>query len=167
MARSMLSFGTLFERASSTAERRRGLALASPPPIFAATVISRRILVNSLPRRAWEVGASEVPDRVLVSADIPGIVAVASSFSRSAGVPGVIALLAENAAEAGVGGIEADELLAKPFTEQELRLVVRRALAARRAAGAPAPPQPTPNEPKLTSRDIFGDMLAEVESEVA
>src|SRR5436305_10534887 len=116
---------------------------------------------------ALRAGASEAPDLVLVSADIPGVEAVASSFSRSAGGPGVVALLAENAAESGVGGIEADELLAKPFTEQELRLVVRRALAARRGAGAPAPPQPTPNEPKLTSRDIFGDMLAEVESEVA
>jgi TonB family protein len=115
---------------------------------------------------ALRAGASEAPDLVLVSADIPGVEAVASSFSRSAGGPGVIALLAENAAQAGVGGIEADELLAKPFTEQELRLVVRRALAARRAAAAP-PPQPTTDEPKLTSRDIFGDMLAEVEKEVA
>ncbi len=115
---------------------------------------------------ALRAGASEAPDLVLVSADIPGVEAVASSFSRSAGGPGVIALLAENAAQAGVGGIEADELLAKPFTEQELRLVVRRALAARRAAAAPPPP-PTTDEPKLTSRDIFGDMLAEVEKEVA
>jgi len=93
---------------------------------------------------ALRAGASEAPDLVLVSADIPGIEAVASSFSRSAGGPGVIALLAENAAEEGVGGIEADELLAKPFTEQELRLVVRRALAARRGAPAAARPPPAP-----------------------
>jgi len=114
---------------------------------------------------ALRAGASEAPDLVVVSADIAGIEAVASSFSRSAGGPGVVALLAENAAQSGVGGLEADELLAKPFTDQELRLVVRRALAARRGA-APAPPQPPSNEPKLTSRDIFGDMLAEVEREV-
>src|SRR5579862_1485338 len=50
MARSMFSLGMLFSRAVRTAERRRGLALMSPPPMRAATVISLIILVNSLPR---------------------------------------------------------------------------------------------------------------------
>src|SRR5215471_17775541 len=48
----MLSVGMLFCRAVSTAVRRRGLALMSPPPSFAATVISLISLVNSLPRLA-------------------------------------------------------------------------------------------------------------------
>ena len=116
---------------------------------------------------ALQAGASEAPDLVVVSADIAGIEAVASSFSRSAGGPGVVALLGENAAQSGVGGIEADELLAEPFSNLELQTAVRRALAARRTAGSPAPPPAAGNEPKLTSRDIFGDMLAEVEKEVA
>src|SRR5947209_16345388 len=52
MARSMLSPGTLLDRASSRAARSRGLPLGSPPPRRAATVISLRILLNILPRRA-------------------------------------------------------------------------------------------------------------------
>src|ERR1700674_35328 len=52
IARSMVSPGTLLERASTRALRSRGLALGSPPPMRAATVISRNTFVNSLPRRA-------------------------------------------------------------------------------------------------------------------
>src|SRR5262245_39661250 len=52
MARSMLSDGMLFCRATVTAVRSRGLALTSPPPMRAATVISLMNFVNSLPRRA-------------------------------------------------------------------------------------------------------------------
>ena len=48
----MLSFGMLWLRAASTAVRRRGLALMSPPPRRAATVISLISLVKSLPRLA-------------------------------------------------------------------------------------------------------------------
>src|SRR3954466_7092393 len=52
MARSMLSVGMLEAFAVVTAVRRRGLALMSPPPIFAATVISLISLVKILPRLA-------------------------------------------------------------------------------------------------------------------
>src|SRR5438132_12561100 len=52
MARSMLSAGMLFCRAVVTAVRSRGLALMSPPPMRAATVISLMNLVNCFPRRA-------------------------------------------------------------------------------------------------------------------
>src|SRR6266404_4909898 len=48
----MLSLGMLEARAVVTAVRRRGLALMSPPPIRAATVISLIILVKILPRLA-------------------------------------------------------------------------------------------------------------------
>src|SRR5437667_11910874 len=52
MARSMLSLGMLFAFASATAARRRGLPSASPPPSRAATVISLRMRVKTLPRFA-------------------------------------------------------------------------------------------------------------------
>ena len=52
MARSMFSAGMLFCRAVTTAVRNRGLALMSPPPMRAATVISLMSLVKSFPRRA-------------------------------------------------------------------------------------------------------------------
>src|SRR5207244_11939205 len=51
-ARSMLSDGMLFCRAVSTAVRSRGLALRSPPPRRAATVISLMSLVKIFPRLA-------------------------------------------------------------------------------------------------------------------
>src|SRR5688572_32561243 len=50
MARLMLSAGMLAARADSVAAFRRRLPLGSPPPFFAATVISRRIFENSFPR---------------------------------------------------------------------------------------------------------------------
>jgi TonB family protein len=114
---------------------------------------------------ALQAAASEAPDLVIVSTALPGMEAVASSFSRSSGGPGVVALLAENAADSGTGGVEADELLAKPFGSEELRQLVRRLLQTRREPPAPGPA--VGNEHKLTSQDIFGDMLAEVEGEVA
>src|ERR1700693_3205830 len=46
----MFSAGMLASLADSVAALRRMLALASPPPLRAATVISRRILENSFPR---------------------------------------------------------------------------------------------------------------------
>jgi TonB family protein len=113
---------------------------------------------------ALQAAASEAPDLVVVSTALPGMEAVASSFSRSAGGPGVVALLAEDAADAGTGGVEADELLAKPFTSQDLRQVVRRLLSTRREP--PPPPPVVSQQHKLTSQEIFGDMLAEVESAV-
>src|SRR5215831_1320116 len=46
----MFSCGMFASLADSIAAFRRMLALGSPPPFFAATVISRRILEKSLPR---------------------------------------------------------------------------------------------------------------------
>src|SRR5881398_4015441 len=46
----MFSWGMFASLAISVAALRRMFALGSPPPFFAATVISRRILEKSLPR---------------------------------------------------------------------------------------------------------------------
>src|SRR5437588_7610317 len=46
----MLSLGMLASRARSTAARSRMLPDGSPPPSFAAMMISRASLLNSLPR---------------------------------------------------------------------------------------------------------------------
>src|SRR5213594_3246627 len=46
----MLSCGMFASLADSIAALRRMLALGSPPPLRAATVISRRIFENNLPR---------------------------------------------------------------------------------------------------------------------
>jgi len=118
--------------------------------------------VRVVPRadQAIQAAASEAPDLVMVSAEIPGAETLASSFSRSAGGPGVVGLIPEE----GTGAMEADDLLAKPFTDDQLRSTARRALGARR----PSPPIAASSaEHKLTSQDIFGDVLAEVESGLA
>src|SRR5205823_7671952 len=52
IARSMLSLGMLWARAASMALRRRGLPFGSPPPLFAAMVISLDNLLKILPRFA-------------------------------------------------------------------------------------------------------------------
>src|SRR5690606_28521600 len=52
MARSMASLGMLAARAFSMASRSETLALGSPPPSRAATMIWRESLVKSRPRRA-------------------------------------------------------------------------------------------------------------------
>src|SRR4029434_8015699 len=52
IARSMLSLGMLWARAASIALRRRGLPFGSPPPLFAARVISFDNLLKILPRLA-------------------------------------------------------------------------------------------------------------------
>src|SRR5215475_14424885 len=52
MARSIVSPGMLWARAARTAVRKRGLALTSPPPRRAATVISLMSLVKIFPRLA-------------------------------------------------------------------------------------------------------------------
>src|SRR5215813_5709619 len=108
-----------------------------------------RVRMVQEPAQALQVAALEAPDLVIVSAAVAGASALAGSFSRRAGGPGLVGLLPERAAETGLGAFPADELLAQPFSDEDLRTVVRRALAARQA----------PPKPKLTSHDIFGDVL--------
>src|SRR5574343_516242 len=64
----MRSAGMLAALALSTARRRRGLAMRSPPPVRAATVISRMMRVQILPRfsscrplRCWILAHLECP----------------------------------------------------------------------------------------------------------
>src|SRR6516164_7553135 len=52
MARSILSLGMLCALAARMALRRRGFAFGSPPPLFAAMVISFDNLLKILPRLA-------------------------------------------------------------------------------------------------------------------
>lgn len=113
---------------------------------------------------ALQAAASEAPDLVIASAEAPGVEALAISFARRSGGPGVVALMPESLEGVDAAAIEADEFLIKPFTDQDLLLAVRRALAGRRdparARVAPADDQ------QLTSKDIFGDVLAEVENDL-
>lgn len=129
---------------------------------------------------ALRAAASEQPDLVLVNSDLPGAAEMLQAFARLQGGPGAVALIPEHEAPPEPSAVGADEVLAKPFTDQQLRLVVRRGLnrqqetvggakAASSAASSTAAEPPNlagPDEgPKLTSEDIFGDLLAEVEGQ--
>jgi TonB family protein len=111
------------------------------------------------PSQALQAAASEAPDLVIVSAAVPGGASLASTFSRRAGGPGLISLEGTTGTPGVLG---ADEVLANPFSEQDLRSAVRRALEAPRGQAA----RPQSSELRLTSQDIFGDVLAEVEEAI-
>jgi CheY-like chemotaxis protein len=113
--------------------------------------------------QAIQSAASEAPELVLVSLEIPGADSIASSFSRSAGGPGVIGLLPERMGEAQAVAVEADELIQKPFGDADLLGAVRRVAALRRqGTGSVATGASPTDSQRLTSHDIFGDVLAEV-----
>jgi TonB family protein len=109
--------------------------------------------------QALHAASAEPPDLVMAGTDIPGFEVLTFSFSRRSGGPGVVALDPGNGGSAAGA---ADARLAKPFTDQQVVLTARQALLARRQP-APAPAAP---EQKLTSQDIFGDVLAEVEGDM-
>jgi serine/threonine protein kinase/CheY-like chemotaxis protein len=107
------------------------------------------------------VATTEHPALILISSEAPGAQNIINLFSRRAGGPGVVGLLSES--EGPFTEIGADDHLNKPFTDQELRLVVRRNASKPAGSGSPAAPASSPV--MLTSHDIFGDVLAEVEAD--
>ena len=107
--------------------------------------------------QALQAAAAESPDLVMAGTDVPGFEVLVFSFSRRAGGPGLLGL----APEQGSGADGADARVAKPFNAQQVVLAARQALLAQRQAAAPA----AAPEHKLTSKDIFGDVLAEVEGD--
>jgi len=99
---------------------------------------------------------------VLVSTSAPGSAQALASFARAAGGPGAMALTDGDAAPAGDGS------LAKPFTDEQLRVSVRRVLSrVQKAAAEAAAVKAASAGAQLTSQDLFGDLLAEVEEEAA
>ncbi|HBL31964.1 MAG TPA: hypothetical protein DD490_34510, partial [Acidobacteria bacterium] len=120
-----------------------------------------RVRVAGEAAQAHQAATAERPDLVIVATGVPEAAAIAGLFSRRAGGPGVLGLLPPGATPEAFPGLAADVLLAQPFTDQELASAVQRAGTSPKAPTA-APPRPQP-ESKLTSLDIFGDVLAEVE----
>jgi serine/threonine protein kinase/CheY-like chemotaxis protein len=96
-----------------------------------------RIRVVGAPVEAQRIATAERPDLFLVSASVPGADTIAGALARGFSIPGVV--------------------LAVPFTDEELREVVRRSV--------PPPPEAPRAGVMLTSWDIFGDVLAEVEAD--
>jgi TonB family protein len=131
----------------------------------ALTAEGWRVKVVNGREAALQAAASEAPVLVLVNSDLPDGVQLLDQFSRHRGGPGTVALVPERSVgRVTAQELGADELLGKPFSDQDLRLLVRRALSAQREVKPNVPASPGK---QLTSEDIFGDVLAEVESGVA
>ena len=117
---------------------------------------------------ALRAASSEAPSLVLVASDLEGAASLYDSFARRSGGPGVVALVPERSAgELTAERLAVDAVLAKPFTDQDLRLVVRRGLSGARQSASRPPAAGAGGEGGLTSREIFGDLVAEIESEMA
>ncbi len=108
--------------------------------------------------RSAEVRA---PSLLLANSTLPEAPALLADFSRRRGGPGAVVMVE------GEGGspadFQADMILAEPFTDDELRGLVRRWLKPEPDAQPDA--SDSSEAEQLTSADIFGDMLAEVEAE--
>lgn len=107
--------------------------------------------------------ADRAPQLVLINAELPGAPEMLRSLSRAQGGPGSIALLPEVVGK-DLGPLEADETLIKPFSEKDLRQLARRVVSSARA---PRKSEAEADQKRLTSHELFGDLLAEVENEVA
>lgn len=96
------------------------------------------------------------PDLVLVSGTLPNAPGLLGQFSTNRGGPGsVVALPISLAGQVAPSQYQADRVLPKPFSDEELLSIVGQLL--------PSPAELAQGQ--LTSADIFGDVLAEVEAE--
>ncbi len=103
--------------------------------------------------------ASQVnPDLIVVDTGLQGAPRFCARYSQRQGGPGVVALISAGST-ANIDELLAEALLARPFSDQDLQLTVRRCLAAKTATVG------TELEDQFTSDDIFGDVLAEVHAE--
>lgn len=122
---------------------------------------------------ALRFAAKHTPRLVFASATLPHAKDLLGGFSRRRGGPGAVAIVPVNlASEVSPHDFQADELLPKPFSDEHLRSLVERCLNEDEDEGS-APQQPSPptlpppvvDGQQLTSADIFGDLLAEVEDD--
>jgi TonB family protein len=121
-----------------------------------------RVRVAQGRAQALQAAALEPPDLVLAGAEVPGAEELASAFRRSAGGPGIVVVMGEGGSATGPA-VLGDDRLRQPFGDQDLVAAVRRMLAVRREPGGQASTGQLPQTVRLTSQEIFGDVLAEVE----
>jgi TonB family protein len=114
--------------------------------------------------QALQAAALEPPDLVLTGAEMPGAEELASAFRRSAGGPGIVVVMSEVGSPTGPA-VLGDDRLRSPFGDEDLVAAVRRMLAAQRDRTGPQAQGAPPPTVRLTSQEIFGDVLAEVEGQ--
>ncbi len=123
------------------------------------------VTVASDRESAIQAAADQAPKLVLVDHDLPGSIELVRSFGSTNGGPGVVVCVADdldNALELKEAGV--DELVTKPLSPPALLEVVRRCLTAPRPAEVE---RPAPAKQLLTTEEIFGDVLRELEDDAA
>ncbi|MEM8994499.1 MAG: protein kinase, partial [Acidobacteriota bacterium] len=108
------------------------------------------------------------PDLVLASGMLPGAPQLLGKFSKRSGGPGAAVIVpAQMAAELSAPQFGADMLLPKPLAPGSLAQVLALLPSTPAAPMPSADPALLPNVgAQLTSEEIFGDVLAEVEADV-
>ena len=138
--------------------------------VFEPDSEARGRIESALTAEGWSVELDETSpgrtaDLVVLSGDHPEAGELARRFARSGGGPGVLLL---EGAGSEAAGADVEGRLEKPFGEQQIRAAVRRCLSRlQREAAERAAREAASSGEQLTSADLFGDMLAEVEDEVA
>lgn len=130
------------------------------PVIRALTSDKFNVKVVSNHDEALRAAAYEAPSLVLVSSDLPGAAEMMNAFASKRGGPGVVALL-RSPEQRPLFEPHADSVLVEPIADEEYRQAVRSELAGSQSTAAAAVTVDAGQ--KLTSADIFGDVLAEVE----
>ena len=110
---------------------------------------------------AMHSAEARAPALLLASSTLPEANALLADFSRRSGGPGAVVMVEDRGASPE--DFQADLMLAEPFTDDELRRLVQQCLKPAADARPDAPD--SGNAEQLTSADIFGDVLAEVEAE--
>ncbi len=110
---------------------------------------------------ALSIAGEHTPSLLLASSALPEVSALLADFSRRGGGPGAVLMVEVSGTDSAAGG-PADEILSEPFSDAELRDLVRRCL---KPATEVQGESTSGDTEQLTSADIFGDMLAEVEAE--
>lgn len=110
---------------------------------------------------ALQVAADQAPKLVVVDSELPGAFELLGSFGSCNGGPGVLTCVPqgfEDALEVKKAG--GDEILTKPVSPISVLEAVQRCLAAPR----PSPAERSePSSHRLTTEEIFGDVLREIE----
>ncbi|HLX08322.1 MAG TPA: TonB family protein [Thermoanaerobaculia bacterium] len=123
-----------------------------------------RVRVAQGRAQALQAAALEPPDLVVAGAEMAGAEELATAFRRSAGGPGILIVMTEVGSPTGPA-LLGDERLRQPFGDQDLVAAVRRMLTAGRGTARTTSLEQLPQTVRLTSQEIFGDVLAEVEGQ--
>ena len=143
------------EQDANTAERIREVLRSNDQSV--AVVGSRAEALSRAER--------EVPRLLLASSTLPQAAELLAAFSRQQGGPGAIVLVPQaEVSEGTAADLRADEILTAPFSDDDLIQLVERCLNEASSL-PPKTSKPPSDAEQLTSEDIFGDVLAEVEGE--